>query len=88
MCAWMHRLGVSVAYLRYNHEDVRLDAAGTACKDATGWTAGGAAERGPEGQRCLERGSEGRWGIWERPNLQRAARACSGGFVVARKFAL
>jgi len=34
--------------------DVRLDAAGTACKDAMGWTAGGAAERGPEGRRFLE----------------------------------
>ena len=52
--SWTHRPGLSVAYLRYNHEDVRLDAASTACKDATGWTAGGAAERGPEGRRCLD----------------------------------
>jgi len=52
--SWTHRLGLSVAYLRYNHEDVRLDAASTACKDATGWKAGGAAERGLEGRRCLE----------------------------------
>ena len=25
--SWTHRPGLSVAYLRYNHEDVRLDAA-------------------------------------------------------------
>ncbi|CAD6263877.1 unnamed protein product [Miscanthus lutarioriparius] len=52
--SWTHRLRLSVAYLQYNHGDVRLDAEGTACNDAAGWTAGDAAEGGPEGRRCLE----------------------------------
>jgi hypothetical protein len=30
--SWTHRLRLSVAYLRYNDGDVRLDAEGTACK--------------------------------------------------------